>query len=123
MSFLGFCIILISLLGQLGMALYNAETRVKEIGIRKVLGATLAQLNILLCKDFLILIGLAFLIAAPIAYWGLNNWLQDFAYKTDMSWWVFMGSGVAMLLIALIIMSIRTISTAMKNPVHSLKTE
>ena len=115
--------VLISCLGLLGLVIYTTERRKKEIGIRKVLGATLVQLNLLLCKDFMKLVGLAFLIAAPIAWWGLNNWLQDFAYKTNLSWWIFALSGAAMLFIALLIMSVRTIKTAMSNPVESLKTE
>lgn len=115
--------VLISCLGLLGLVIHTTERRTKEIGIRKVLGASLAQLNVLLCKDFLILVGIAFAIAVPLAYWGINSWLQDFAYKTEMSWWIFALSGVAMVGIALTIMSIRTISTARKNPVKSLKTE
>lgn len=115
--------VLVSCLGLLGLVIYTTERRKKEIGIRKVLGATLVQINLLLCKDFLILVGLAFLIAAPIAWWGLNSWLQDFAYKTSLSWWIFILSGGAMLSIAMIIMSIRTLRTAMSNPVESLKTE
>ncbi len=115
--------ILISCLGLLGLVIHTTERRTKEIGIRKVLGASLAQLNLLLCKEFLLLVGIAFAIAAPIAYWGLNNWLQDFAYKTELSWWIFLLSGIAMLLIALIIMSIRTIAAANRNPVKSLRTE
>lgn len=115
--------VLISCLGLLGLVIYTTERRRKEIGIRKVLGATLVQLNLLLCKDFMLLVGLAFLIAAPIAWWGLNSWLQDFAYKTNLSWWIFALSGAAMLFIALAIMSIRTLRTAMSNPVESLKTE
>ena len=115
--------VLISCLGLLGLVIYTTERRRKEIGIRKVLGATLVQLNLLLCKDFMKLVGLAFLIAAPIAWWGLSNWLQDFAYRTSLSWWVFILSGAAMLFIALVIMSIKTLKTAMSNPVESLKTE
>jgi len=115
--------IAISCLGLLGLVIYTTERRTKEIGIRKVLGASLAQLNLLLCKEFLILVGIAFVIAAPIAWYGMNNWLQDFAYKTDLSWWVFVLSGVAMLLISLVIISIRTITAANRNPVKSLRTE
>ncbi|SDD58861.1 ABC-type antimicrobial peptide transport system, permease component [Pricia antarctica] len=115
--------IAISCLGLLGLVIHTTERRTKEIGIRKILGATLAQLNLLLCKEFLILVGIAFVIAAPIAWWGMNNWLQDFAYKTELSWWVFVLSGVAMLLIALVIISIRTIAAANRNPVKSLRTE
>ncbi len=115
--------ILISCLGLLGLVIHTTERRTKEIGIRKVLGASLTQLNLLLCKEFLILVGIAFVIAAPIAWYGINNWLQDFAYKTELSWWVFAASGVAMLVIALAIMSIRTIAKANANPIKSLRTE
>jgi len=115
--------VLISCLGLLGLVIYTTEIRTKEIGIRKVLGASLTQLNLLLCKDFMLLVGIAFLIAAPLAYWGLNNWLQDFAFKTDLSWWIFVISGIGMLGIAVLIMGTRTIATAMKNPVTSLRTE
>jgi len=115
--------VLISCLGLLGLVIYTTERRTKEIGIRKILGASLKQLNVLLCKEFLLLVGVAFVIAAPLAYYGLNNWLQDFAFKTNLSWWIFALSGFGMVLIALIIMSARTISTAMKNPVNSLRTE
>ncbi|RMB57122.1 FtsX-like permease family protein [Dokdonia sinensis] len=115
--------VVISCLGLFGLVIHTTERRTKEIGIRKVLGASLLQLNTLLCKDFLILVGIAFIIALPLAYLGIKSWLQDYAYKTEMSWWVFALSGIAMVVVALVIMSIRTISTAMKNPVESLKTE
>jgi len=115
--------VLISCLGLLGLVIYTTERRTKEIGIRKILGATLKQLNILLCKEFLVLVGIAFIIAVPLAYWGLSSWLRDFAFKTNMSWWIFVLSGLGMLLIAIIIMSARTVSTAMQNPVNSLRTE
>jgi ABC-type antimicrobial peptide transport system permease subunit len=115
--------VLISCLGLLGLVIYNTERRVKEIGIRKVLGASIVQINTLLCKDFLLLIIIAFVIATPIAYWALDNWLQDFANRTELSWWLFAGSGIAMILLALIIMSIKTIATAMSNPAKSLRTE
>lgn len=115
--------ILISCLGLLGLVIYTTERRTKEIGIRKILGASLVQLNFLLCKEFMILVAIAFIIAAPIAYWGIDNWLQNFAFKANVSWWIFILSGMAMLFIALVIMSIRTLSTAKANPVNSLKTE
>ncbi|AGC77656.1 ABC-type antimicrobial peptide transport system permease subunit [Nonlabens dokdonensis] len=115
--------VLISCLGLLGLVMFNTERRIKEIGIRKVLGASVVQLNTLLCKDFLWLIGIAFLIAAPIAYWGLNNWLQDFATRTEFSWWIFAGSGLGMIALAIIIMSFKTISAALENPVKNLKIE
>ncbi len=115
--------ILISCLGLLGLVIHTTERRTKEIGIRKVLGASLTQLNVLLCTEFLILVGIAFTIATPIAYWGTKNWLQGFAYKTNLSWWVFAISGVALLLISMVVISIRTIAAANKNPVKSLHTE
>jgi len=115
--------VLISCLGLLGLVIYTTERRVKEIGIRKILGATLTQLNLLLCKDFLVLVLLAFVIAAPIAWYGLYNWLQDYAYKTNLSWWIFAVSGFGITVLALVIMSVKTLSTASKNPVKSLRTE
>lgn len=115
--------VLISCLGLLGLVIHTTERRTKEIGIRKVLGASIKQLNVLLCREFLLLVALAFLIAAPIAWWGLHNWLQNFAYKTDLNWWVFLLSGVLMLLLALFIMGARIWSTARKNPVKSLRSE
>ncbi len=115
--------ILISCLGLLGLVIHTTERRTKEIGIRKVLGASVLQLNLLLSSEFLGLVGIAFLIAAPIAYWGLTNWLEDFAYKTTMSWWVFLISGLAMVIISILIMGIKTLSAANSNPVESLKTE
>lgn len=115
--------ILISCLGLLGLVIHTTERRTKEIGIRKVLGASLTQLNILLCQEFFILVGIAFAIAAPIAWWSLDYWLESFAYKTDLSWWIFLLSGISMLLIALVVISIRTISAANTNPVKSLRTE
>ncbi len=115
--------ILISCLGLLGLVIYTTERRTKEIGIRKILGASLVQLNFLLCKEFMILVAIAFIIAAPIAYWGIDNWLQNFAFKTNVSWWIFILSGMAMLFVALVIMSIRTIRSANANPVESLRLE
>ena len=115
--------VLISCLGLLGLVIYTTERRTKEIGIRKVLGASLKQLNVLLCKEFLVLVGIAFIIAVPLAYWGMSSWLKDFAFKTNLSWWIFVLSGLGMVLIAIIIMSAKTVSTAMRNPVNSLRTE
>jgi ABC-type antimicrobial peptide transport system permease subunit len=115
--------VLISCLGLLGLVVHTTERRVKEIGIRKVLGANILQINKLLCKDFLILIGIAFLIAAPIAYYVMADWLNDFAYRTQISWWIFIASGFSMTLIALLIMSIKITMTASKNPVNSLRSD
>ncbi len=115
--------VLISCLGLFGLVIYTTERRVKEIGVRKILGASLTQLNVLLCKDFLVLIGIAFVIAAPLAWYGLHNWLQDYAYKTNLSWWIFALSGLGIILLSLIIMSVKTLSAANENPVKSLRTE
>ena len=115
--------ILISCLGLLGLVIYTTNRRVKEIGVRKVLGASLLQINTLLCKEFLILVAIAFLVAAPIAYYGVYDWLQDFSYKTNMSWWLFLVSGCAMILFALIVISVKTLQAANANPVNSLRSE
>ncbi|WP_117883521.1 ABC transporter permease [Aureibaculum luteum] len=115
--------ILISCLGLLGLVIHTTQRRTKEIGIRKVLGASLTQLNFLLCKEFILLVIIAFAIAAPVAWYGLHNWLEGFTYKTSMSWWVFLISGFIMILVAILIMSIKTLSAANSNPVESLKTE
>lgn len=115
--------ILISCLGLLGLVIYTTEKRTKEIGVRKVLGASVLQLAKLLCFDFLLLVGLAFIVALPIAWWGVNYWLDDFAYKTTLNWWLLLGSGAGMMLIALLTMSFKTLKTANKNPVKSLRTE
>ncbi|MGB3590721.1 MAG: FtsX-like permease family protein [Nonlabens sp.] len=115
--------ILISCLGLLGLVVHTTERRKKEIGIRKVVGAGVIQINALLCKDFVYLILIAFVIAAPISYYFLRDYLQDFAYRTDLSPLVFIGSVLGMVLIATGIMSIKTIAAARQNPVDSLKTE
>jgi ABC-type antimicrobial peptide transport system permease subunit len=115
--------ILISCLGLLGLVIYTTNRRVKEIGVRKVLGASLLQINTLLCKEFLILVLIAFVIASPIAWFGINNWLQDFAYKTNISFWIFLVSGFAMIFFALLVISVKTLQAANANPVDSLRSE
>ncbi len=115
--------IFISCLGLLGLVMYTINTRVKEIGIRKILGASVTNIVSILSTDFIKLVCIAFLIAAPLAWWAVYKWLQDYAYKTAMSWWVFVLSGVCMLLIALITLSLQTIKAAIANPVKSLRTE
>ncbi|MFP2995212.1 ABC transporter permease [Spongiivirga sp. MCCC 1A20706] len=115
--------ILISCLGLLGLVIYTTERRTKEIGIRKVLGASLLQLNMLLCKEFLWLVSIAFLIAIPIAWYGIDYWLQDFTYKASIGWGAFAVSGIGMIVLALAIMSFKTIAAGMRNPVESLRTE
>lgn len=118
----GLCIF-ISCLGLLGLVMYITNTRTKEIGVRKVLGASVTQLVTLLSKDFIALVLVAFMIALPVAWWVMNNWLQDFVYRTSLSWWVFAVTGGGMILIAMLILSIRTIKSAIENPVKSLRTE
>lgn len=115
--------IFISCLGLLGLVIYTTNTRTKEIGIRKILGASVVTIISILSKDFVKLVVIAFVIAAPIAWWATNKWLQDFVYKTSVSWWIFVVSGAAMLLLALITLSIQTIKAAVANPVKSLRTE
>ena len=115
--------IFISCLGLLGLVIHTTERRTKEIGIRKILGASILQLNLLLSKEFLKLVLIAFLIATPIAWYGLNYWLEGFANKTSLSWWVFALSGLGMISIALLIMSIKTMASANTDPVKSLRTE
>jgi len=115
--------ILISCLGLLGLVIFTTNNRIKEIGVRKVLGATVTQIVSLISKDFMQLVILAFVITVPLAWMAMHNWLQDFAYRTSMSWWVFVISGGLMFLIALLVLSIQIIRAAQLNPVKSLRTE
>lgn len=115
--------ILISCLGLLGLVIYTTNRRVKEIGVRKVLGASLLQINTILCKEFLVLVAIAFIIAAPIAWYGIHDWLNDFAYKTNISIWIFLLGGCAMILLALLVISAKTLQAANANPINSLRSE
>ncbi|MBB6130292.1 ABC transporter permease [Mucilaginibacter lappiensis] len=115
--------ILISCLGLIGLSAFSAAQRKKEIGVRKVLGASVMSITALLSKEFVKLVLVAFIIASPLAWWAMHNWLQDFAYRIQISWWLFMYSGAAALLIALFAVSFQTIKAAIVNPVKSLKTE
>jgi putative ABC transport system permease protein len=115
--------IFISCLGLLGLVIYITTSRTKEIGVRKVLGASVSHIVSILSKDFLVLVAIAFLIATPLAIWAINKWLDNFAFKTQVSWWVFAVSGLGMILIALAVLSVQTIKAAMANPVKSLRTE
>jgi putative ABC transport system permease protein len=115
--------IFISCLGLLGLVIYTTTQRTKEIGVRKVLGASVAQIVSLLSKDFVQLVLVAFVIAAPVAWWAMHKWLEDFAYRTGISWWIFGLSGMAMILAALLTLSIQTLRSAMASPVKSLRTE
>lgn len=115
--------IFISCLGLLGLVIFITNQRTKEIGIRKVIGAGVTRITLLLSKDFIKLIGIAILIAMPLSWWGSYQWLQNFAYRTDLSWWLFASGGAFLLLIALIILCLRTIKAASANPVNSLRSE
>ena len=115
--------IFIACLGLFGLATYSAEQRIKEIGVRKVLGATVFNLTSLLSKDFLKLVLIANGIAFPIAWWAVSKWLQEYAYHIDVKWWVFVFAGVLAFLIALITVSYQAIKAAIANPVKSLRTE
>ena len=115
--------IFISCLGLLGLVIYTTTQRRKEIGIRKVLGASVTQIMQLLSSDFIKLVALAFLIATPLAWWAIHNWMDDFVFRTSVSWWIFAASGLGMIAIALITLSVQTIRTAMSNPVTSLRSE
>ena len=115
--------VFISCLGLLGLVIFTTTQRTKEIGVRKVLGASVSQIVSLLSKDFISLVLLAFVIAAPLAWWAMNKWLQDFAYRTTFNLWIFAISGSLMLIIDLLTLSIQTIRSAVANPVKSLRTE
>ncbi|MEJ8844933.1 ABC transporter permease [Lacibacter sp. H375] len=115
--------IIIACLGLFGLATYTVESRTKEIGVRKVLGASVLTIAQLLSKDFLRLVLLAFVIATPVAWFAMNKWLQDFAYRINLSWWVFVVAGIAALGIAVITISFQAIKAAVANPVKSLRTE
>lgn len=115
--------IFISCLGLFGLASFIAEQRTKEIGIRKVLGASVANLWQMLSKDFVVLVLISCLIAAPMAYYFMNNWLQKYTFRTEISWWIFVAAGGGALIITLLTVSYQAIKAALLNPVKSLKTE
>lgn len=115
--------IFISCLGMLGLVIYTTTVRAKEIGVRKILGASISSIITILSKDFVLLVLIAFVVAAPPAYWASYNWLQDYAYKVNMSWWIFASCGMFMVLIALATLSVQVIRAAVANPVNSLRTE
>jgi len=115
--------IFVGCMGLFGLAAFSAEQRVKEIGIRKVLGASAENIVALLSKNFIGLIILSLLIASPIAWWAMNKWLEDFAYKTAIEWWIFALAGLGALLIAILTISFQSIKAALANPIKSLRTE
>ena len=115
--------IFISCLGLFGLSAYTAERRTKEIGVRKVLGASVTGITALLSKDFIKLVAVAWLIAFPIAWWIMHSWLQHYQYRIEISWWIFLVAGISAILIALITISFQSVKAAMANPVRSLRAE
>jgi ABC-type antimicrobial peptide transport system permease subunit len=115
--------IFISCMGLFGLATLTVVRRTREIGIRKVLGASVSSVVGLLSKEFLVLVIIAALIAFPLGWWAMNKWLEDFAYRIHIDWWVYPVAGIAALLIALLTVSFQAIKAALANPVKSLKTE
>ena len=122
-KYFAFLAIFISCLGLFGLVTFTAEQKTKEIGIRKVLGASVTGIVRMLSKDFLKLVLIATIIAFPVAWWLMHTWLDDFAYRIDIGWWVFVVAGIAALLIALLTISFQSIKAAIANPVKSLRTE
>jgi len=118
-----FLAIIIACLGLFGLATYIAEQRTKEIGIRKVLGASVTNIVTMLSTDFIKLVLISFVIATPVAWWFMNRWLQDFAFRIDLSWWIFAATGIIAMVIALVTLSFQAIRAAIANPVKSLRTE
>ena len=115
--------IIIGCVGLFGLSAYTASQRIKEIGIRKVLGASVPDITKMLSKDFLKLVLIAIVVASPLAWWVMNKWLQDFAYRIHISWWIFVVAGAAALIIAMLTVSFQAIKAAIANPVKSLRTE
>lgn len=122
-NYIALLTILIAAMGMFGLISLFAKQRVKEIGIRKVLGASVAGIVKLLSRDFLLLVGIAIVIASPLAWYIMSNWLQDFAYRININWWMFFAGGVIAILIALITISFQAIKAAIANPVDSLRSE
>ena len=115
--------VIISCLGLFGLATYTAQIKRKEIGIRKVLGASIGNITKLLAREFILLVLIAFLVAAPLAGWLTHKWLQDFVYRIDIDVWVFLLSGVLVVVIALLTISFQAMRAAMANPAKSLRAE
>lgn len=122
-TYITFIALFISCLGLFGLAMFSAQRRTKEIAIRKVLGASTVNIANMLVKNFVTLITIAILIASPVALYCMNQWLQHFAYRISIHWWVFLIAGLSAILIAVLTISFQAIKTAMANPVNSLRTE
>lgn len=122
-TYFGLLAVLISCLGLFGLATFTAEQRIKEIGVRKVLGASVGSIVSLLSKDFLKLVLIAIVITSPLAWYAMNQWLQAFAYRIDIAWWMFALAGLLVVLIALLTVSFQSVKAALTNPVKSLRSE
>jgi putative ABC transport system permease protein len=110
-------------LGLFGLATYTAQVKVKEIGIRKVLGASVANITNMLSKEFLLLVVVSLLIASPIAWFAMNKWLENYVYRINVQWWMFALAGILALIIAFATISFQAIRAALANPVKSLRSE
>jgi putative ABC transport system permease protein len=115
--------VLLAGMGLFGLAAFTIEQRTKEIGVRKILGASLSSIASLLSVDFLKLVLLAILIGSPIAWWAMNKWLQNFAYRINIQWWMFASAGLLAIIIALVTISYHALKAAVANPVNSLRSE
>ncbi len=122
-NYFAFLAIFISCLGLFGLAAFTAEQRTKEIGIRKVLGASIVNIVLMLSRDFLLLVLLSSVVALPVAWWAMNSWLEKYANRIEIEWWMFVVAVLASLAIALFTISYQSIKAALMNPVKSLKTE
>ncbi|GAA0553831.1 ABC transporter permease [Chitinophaga japonensis] len=115
--------IFISCMGLFGLATFTAQQRTREIGIRKVLGASAASITTMLSKDFILLVAIALAVAAPVAWYCMQRWLEHFAYRTTIAWWIFAVAGLSAMLIALLTVSFQAVKAALASPVKSLRVE
>jgi len=122
-SFFAMLAIFISCLGLFGLASFTAEQRTKEISVRKVLGASVSSIWRLLSKEFVLLVFIALIIAVPLAYYFMHNWLKNYEYRTEISWWIFVAAGAGALVITLLTVSFQAIKAAVANPVKTLRSE
>ena len=122
-GYFAFLAIFISSLGLLGLVIFTAEQRTKEVGVRKVLGASVSQIATLLSKDFMKLVLVSIVLSAPVAYYLMNNWLKGFEYRITIQWWIFVVAATGSVVMALLTISFQAIKAAMENPVKALRSE
>ena len=118
-----FIIIFISCIGLFGLTMFTTKRRTAEIGIRKVLGASVTNITLMLSKDFIMLVLAALVVASPVAWYLMNQWLQNFVYRIAISWWMFVLSGIVAIVLALLTIGFQSVKAAMLNPVKSLRSE